>query len=144
MFFVGKINSSGANNVDPFQNPSIGLSSDANWAIGISSANEVEAYQYQAGNKIAATTWSAGQLVLIQARYDGTNISVRKGKGAWVNTPSATPLTAAGNFHLGINYAGSSYLGAELCEYGITDVAIADSILDKVADAMAAKWGVSV
>lgn len=142
--FVGRITSSPVDNADPYLNPSLGSSSDANWAIGISSANEVEAYQFVGGNKIAATTWGAGALVMIQARYNGTNVQVRKLKGAWAATTASANSTISGVFRMGCNYNGTQFMAMELCEYAITDTALSDGDLDSVADAMAARWGVTV
>lgn len=141
--FVGKINAS-PSNAAPYLNPALGNSSDADWAIDFRSNNVLEAYQFVGGvDKIAATTWAAGVLVLVQARYDGVNISIRIGKGAWVNTASAASAIAGG-FTLGANYNHTNFGDLELCEYAATDVAISDADLDKVADDMHAKWGVVV
>ncbi len=142
---VGKITSSPVDNTDPYLNPAFGTASDANWAIAVDSAGNVEAYQYVAGaNKIATVAWTTGVLTCIQARYDGVNISARLGKGAWVNTAAGSPVGIAGFFRIGSNYNGTQFLTGELCELAVADTAFSDDDLDSMADAMAARWGVSV
>lgn len=144
MSFVGVITASGADDVQPYENPWLGGSSDANWAIGVDSAGNIEAYQYQGGNKVATRSWTTTVLTNVQARYDGTNIECRLGKNAWATTASTTPLTALGTFRIGCNRLLSAFLTGTFCEYLITDTALSDATLDQIADAHASRWGVSV
>lgn len=141
--YVGKIGTPTTNAANPFGNASLGASSDAWWGINVRSTLTVEAYQFQGTNKLAQTAFTPDTLLVIQARYDGTNESIRINKGPWVNVASGTPTTMLGAFHVGANYNASVFVGLELAEYATADVALSDEVLDACVDDMAAKWGVA-
>jgi hypothetical protein len=142
--FVGKINSSTADSGTPWVNPGLGCDSPGYWsAAGIRSSNPLTAYQDDGAVKTAAKTWTAGALVLVQVRFNGTQLQIRTGKGAWTTTAAGNIASLSGAFHIGANFNLLQFAGLELCEYAATNIAPSDATLDLVADDMIAKWGVA-
>jgi hypothetical protein len=143
--FVGKINSSTSDSAAAYTAPGLGCDSNAYWsAAAVRSSGPLTAYQDDGGVKQSATTWTAGVLVLVQARFDGTQLQIRKGKGAWTTTAAGNIASVGGVFHIGANHNLLQVAGLEICEYAASNVAISDANLNLAADDMAAKWGVAV
>jgi hypothetical protein len=143
---VCRVAYSGSNSSEPYQNPAVVASGDANFAVDARSSHALNAYQFASGaNQVAGPkAWVPGDLVLVTARFDGTTISIRIGKGEWSNDPSPVPSAIAETFFVGINYNLGQALGWEMCELAVTDAPLSDETLDLCADDMAAKWGVVV
>lgn len=139
-----KINSSTSNSATPYINPGI-ISESGAWVdVGIRSSGVVEAYQDGGGATHADTTWTAGVLVHFQIKYDGTNLKIRKGKGAWTSIAKSAIGGALGPIHIGSGYNLAQHAGMEICEWAATNTALSDVTLDLCADDMARKWGVTV
>ena len=146
-----KITSVPTDSTNPYGNPSLGGSTDANVAVGVRSSGIIEAYQSATANgtgsisnRIATKPWTASTLMMVQAKFDGTNIQLRTSKGAFAMQTSGNPSSIVGTFRIGSSYNGAPYGDIEICEYMTALSPIATSILDSAADALSAKWGVVV
>lgn len=131
---------------NPFCNAALGLSADANWTIALrSSGPTVQAYHYADGYRIASTSVPMNQLVLIQAKFDGQEnvIKLRIGKSSWVATSASNVMSIGGPFFVGRSYYGKLVQGV-IAEYAVAKAAVDDLTLNRVADAMAQKWGIAV
>lgn len=141
--FTGKIISSPTNSTTTYQNPGIACESTAYFGIGVRSNGTIEAYHDGGSATHADATWVAGELVHFQIRFDGTNLEIRKNKGAWTSVPKGpiTPLTL-GPYAIGSKYnLLADFLAVEIAENLATNVAIAKEDLDRVYDEQALKWG---
>lgn len=87
------------------------------------------------GRQVAVASISTGTLVLVQFRYDGTNIGVRVNRGSWQTTP-AGDVAAGGlttTLKMGRNY-NVGYLNGRVREAGLADTAKSDDDFDNLVD----------
>lgn len=143
--FTGKLTTASGNSATTYANAGIASESLAYFNIGMRTNGKLEAYHDGGSGTHADEDWSAGALVHYQIKYDGTNLKIRKGKGAWTSVAKSQIASAVlGPYAIGSRYNLTQFAGMEICEYAATNVALSDATLDLVADDMAAKWGVIV
>lgn len=137
-----KVNSSGSNSGTPYNNPGLGSDSGAWFDVGIRSNGAVEAYHDGGGVTHADSTWTAGQLVHFQVKFDGATLWIRRNGGAWTSVAKSAITGPLGTFSIGANYNLTQFAGIEICEYMASKSAISDSDLDIVYAEQSLKWGV--
>ncbi len=140
LVFVGRVGST-TGDPEPYANPSLGGCSNADFAVDLRSDGAVRAYQFFGGiDRVASTTWSSGTTVVYQARFDGTTLSIRRGKQPWASITSGSTVIG-GTFKIGTNYSATRFGRIDLAEYATTNVALPTPTLDAVSDELTLKWG---
>lgn len=134
-----------------YSNATLGCDSGAYRSFSVASTGPtLQVYQYAPGtpgtepqaNKVGG--WAFGAWAVFQARYDGTNLSVRVGKGAWTNTPSTVGSGVIGSWKAFANRLDTLFMPGGMAEYLTASVGHTTADLDSVCNYMAAEYGVTV
>lgn len=110
------------------------------WDLGFSSgAAAVEVFNGSTYTKVSSAALSVGAWALVQARYDGTNLSIRANGGSWVSTACvqimdlATPLTMP-----------TISASARVAELGISNISLSNSQFDSLLAYARARYGLAL
>lgn len=131
--------------------PCVFTDNGGNWGMSLTSAG-CRLQQYDNGTPTQRTvlntdvTAASGTLFLIQARFDGTNISVRINRGTWANTACTSFWSAVlpGSIFIGKSFNAAAFLDADIFEWKLIDFALSDAQLDADGDYIQVRYALSL
>jgi len=114
--------------------------------IGVDSSGNAAAEVYDGGAFQHTADISRGTgLAIFQVRFDETNLSIRKNKGAWTSVACATlDVSSFVDVHVGISTISGYTTDTEVCAYGFIKEVLADGDLDDDVDYLANYYGITV
>ena len=142
------VNSAPAPSTYAFEDPCVIVAQYSGiYGLGVSSSGVRFGVYLSTGYvETAPVALSTGAWHVIQARYDGTNVSVRVDGGAWTDAAATDPF-AAGGFPalVGVDIVGTTqFLDGEILELGIHDGALSDVECDALYSYAIARYGTVV
>lgn len=105
------------------------------FGLGVSSSGvRFGVYTTSGYYETAAVALSTGAWHRVQARYDGTNVSVRIDGGSWTNTAATDPFAAGGSPMLvGVDIVGTTtFLDGKALEVCVSTTAFSDAVMDDI------------
>jgi hypothetical protein len=127
------------NNADVWLNDCIMEDTGAFWGFFLKSdgaTHSVHVFQWDGASKSVSATISLSSWILVQAKYDGTNLRMRVNSGSWTQVAAGNISTVTGTLRLGLTSAGNHALDGRIAEVGMMVGAMTDAQMDDIKTAV--------
>ena len=141
-FVVGRARTIVTNSVNGYENEAFYGDSGGYVAMYLRSSNLIGAYNYDTGNKVATTAYTANTFVIGYAELSGSNIRIRTNGGSETITAASAPYSLLSTLQLGRSWNSNVYcLDGEIAEVIFTNAALSNTNRQLIEGYLAHKWG---
>lgn len=149
MWTLVNLDAIAANSAASYSNDCLVTDSGAFWGVFVrnnAGTHTVYAYQWDGAEKFASTTATlTGAWVLIQARYDGSNIRLKVNSTSVVTGAAGSISTTTGTLSVGArDSAGNGPSNGRMAELGLLASAGSDADFDDIRTYVNARYGLSL